>query len=419
MPGLKPGFGRLATVAEALDVLHAHRPVMGAETVKLEEALHRVLSRDVVSEIDVPQFHRAAMDGYAVRAVDTFGAGDGAPKTLQVVGALSPGSVWSGVVTQGTCLEIGTGSVMPEGADAVVMVEYTEPAGPSQVGVRQVRVRKGAVPGGNVIDPASDIQKGDVVLGAGALIGPSQLGALAAIGRPSVEVATRPRVALLSTGPELVEPGRSLGPGQIYDINSYTLRAALVADGFLISDTGSVPDQADPLKAAIRAGLAESDVVVVSGGSSLGGSDLVVEVFESLGRVLIHGVAVKPGKPLVVAVSDVDGDHEEGAGKLMIGLPGYPMSALCDYYVFVRPCLRAAQGRISRGRFTDVTLARKHASVLGRYEFVPVRLDGGRAHPLTKGSSSITALAAADGFIEVHENTEVLDEGESVRVALL
>jgi len=409
MPGLKPGFGRLATLAEALDVLSAHRPVMGTEGVLLEEALHRVLSKDVVSEIDVPHFAKAAMDGYAVIAEDTFGAGDDAPKTLEILGALSPGSVWPGVVTNAACLEIGTGSVIPAGADAVVMVEYTEPELPTKI-----RVRKGVAPGDNVIKPASDIRRGDVVLRSGALIGPTQLGALAAIGAASVQVAAKPTVALFSTGPELVEPGNSLGPGQIYDINTYTLRAAVQADGFLIADSGSIPDQAEPLRAAVERGLGAADVVVVSGGSSLGGSDLVVEVFESIGEVLIHGVAVKPGKPLVVALAEAAAGTR--ARKLMIGLPGYPVSALSDYYVFVQPCLRAAAGMTSQENFTDATLARKHASVLGRYEFVPVRVEGDRAHPLNKGSSSITALAHAHGFIEIHENVEVLEEGEPVRV---
>jgi len=382
---------------------------MGTEAALLEKALHRVLSEDVVSEIDVPHFAKAAMDGYAVIAEDTFGAGDDAPKTLEILGALSPGSVWPGVVSNAACLEIGTGSVIPAGADAVVMVEYTEPESPSRI-----RVRKGVAPGDNVIKPASDISRGDVVLGSGTLIGPTQLGALAAIGAASVEVHIRPKVALFSTGPELVGPGNSLGPGQIYDINTYTLRAALQSDGFLIADIGSVPDQAEPLRAVIEGGLDAADLVVVSGGSSLGGSDLVVEVFESLGQVLIHGVAVKPGKPLVVALADAASGTR--ARKLMIGLPGYPVSALSDYYVFVQPCLRASVGMTTHDGYTDAILARKHASVLGKYEFVPVRLEGDRANPLNKGSSSITALAHAHGFIEIQENIEILEEGEPVRV---
>lgn len=412
--GLKPGFGRLATLSEATEVL-MNRPLrLPDESVSLEQALHRVIAADVRSPIDVPHFPKAAMDGYAVVAADTFGARDSSPKELQVSGSLSPGSGEGAIVESGKCIEISTGAPMPPGADAVVMVEFTEQAGPGRV-----NIRKGTGPGDNVIQPASDIRKGQAVLTRGALLGPAQIGVLAAMGMTGVDVVSRPKVALFSTGPELRSPGQDLGPGQIYDINVHTLSSALKADGFEVVQIGSVPDEPVPLKEAIERGLGEAHTVMLSGGSSLGGSDLVVEAFKSAGELLLHGVAVKPGKPLVLGAAkrpapDGSGDVE----KLMIGLPGYPMSALSDYYVFVRPWLRTSMGLGEQGRFTDTVLARKHASAPGRYEFIPVALKAGRAHPVTGGSSSISALAAADGFIEVHENTEVLEEGQQVRVRL-
>ncbi|MGH2810425.1 MAG: molybdopterin-binding protein, partial [Actinomycetota bacterium] len=212
-----------------------------------------------------------------------------------------------------------------------------------------------------------------------------------------------------------VASGEDLSPGRIYDINGHTLAAALVADGCETIDLGLVPDDLEALLDAARRGVEEADLLLLSGGSSLGGGDLVVETFEKLGKLLLHGVAVKPGKPLVLATAT----DSEGRAKMMIGLPGYPMSALSDYLIFVRPYLRKAAGAAALSRWTDATLARKHFSVVGRYEFLPVGLEDNLAHPLTGGSSSISALARADGFVEVDENTEVLEEGSRVRVQLL
>lgn len=412
--GLKPGFGRLATLGEALDVLMAHPLALTSEEVGLSLALHRVLADDVVAPIDVPHFAKAAMDGYAVRAEDTFGASDASPRELSVEGALTPGQDASSPIRAGCCSEISTGAPMPPGADAVVMVEYTEPAAPGVV-----RIRKGVGPGDHVIKPASDIRKGDRVSTAGTLIRPPQIGVFAALGLRSVQVVARPRVGIFSTGSELLDLGEELGPGQIYDINVHTLSAALADEGCDVVALPTVPDQLEPLSAAIRDALGRTDVVLLSGGSSLGGSDFVVEAFEANGRVLIHGVAVKPGKPLVIGVALVPGrDGKTPVEKLMLGLPGYPMSALSDLYVFVQPWLRRGRREKDQGRFTHAILGRKHASVLGRYEFLPVTLDEGLALPVTKGSSSISALASADGFIEVHENTEVLEKGAPVTVRL-
>lgn len=412
--GLKPGFGRLATLREAIDVLMERSLILEPETVTLHEALNRVLARDLTAPIDVPHFAKAAMDGYAVVAADTFGASDSSPKQLMISGVLSPGRAGEMAVSGGACLEISTGAPMPDGADAVVMVEYTEPAGEGQV-----RIRKGVGPGDNVIRAASDIQKGAIVLEAGTVLRAPQIGVVAALGLDRVDVVSRPRVAVYSIGSELLQPGEELRPGRIYDINFHTLSAALTDDGFEVLQEQTVPDDLGALESAVARGLDEADLVLVSGGSSLGRSDLVVEAFEKAGRVLIHGVAVKPGKPLVIAVAGGRArDGKTRIEKLMIGLPGYPMSALSDLYVFVQPWLRKVMGVREVPRFTHAVLARKHASVLGRYEFLPVALRDGLAHPLSKGSSSISALASADGFVEVHENTEVLEEGSPVSVRL-
>jgi molybdopterin molybdotransferase len=239
------------------------------------------------------------------------------------------------------------------------------------------------------------------------------------VGCFEVEVFRRPKVALFSTGPEIIEAGGTLQAGRIFDVNTHTLKAALIDDGCEVHDLGIVPDEPDALDRALADGLREADVVLLSGGSSLGGGDLVDEAFARKGDLILHGVAVKPGKPVVLGTAkgrQLDGDGE--VEKMLIGLPGYPTSALSDYYIFVQPFLLSAMGVASRPSFVEATLARKHPSTVGRYEFLPVRLEGDDAIPLTKGSSAISPLAEADGWVEINENVEVVEKGERVRVRL-
>jgi molybdenum cofactor synthesis domain-containing protein len=411
---LKGGFGRLGTLGEAFDILYAHLPAPGTEVVDVADCLGRVLAHDAVASVDVPHFARAAMDGYAVRAEDTFGASDAATCVLEVVGSVLPGQIPETAVGEGRCVEIGTGAALPEGCDAVVMVEYTE-----QLGDGKVQVRKGVAPRENLVEVGSDVSSGATVLEKGCLLEPRHLGVLAAVGISKVEVFRRLRAALYSTGPELIASGGSLEAGKVFDINYHTLRAALVSDSCEVVEGGIIPDTPDDLDAAIARALGEADFMLLSGGSSLGGGDLVDAAFERAGRMLMHGVAVKPGKPLVLGIAagaSLEGGEE--VSKMLIGLPGYPMSALSDYYIFVQSFVRRALGVERRPAFTEAVLSRKHPSTVGRYEFLPVRLEGDQAIPLTKGSSAISALADADGFVEIDENTEVVDGGSRVRVRL-
>lgn len=411
---LKGGFGRLGTLGEAFDILFSHLPSPGTEMVELADCLGRVLARDAVAAVDVPHFTRAAMDGYAVRAEDTFGASDASTPVLEIVGTVLPGQIPDVAVTEGRCIEIGTGAALPEGCDAVVMVEYTEP-----VGDGKVQVRKGVAPRENLVEVGSDVASGTTVLEKGCLLEPRHLGVLAAVGLSKIEVFRRLRAALYSTGPELISSGGSLEAGRVFDINYHTLKAALISDACEVVEGGIIDDSPEALDVAIGRALGEADFLLLSGGSSLGGGDLVDAAFERAGRMLLHGVAVKPGKPLVLGVApgaSLDGSDQ--VDKLLIGLPGYPMSALSDYYIFVQGFLRRALGVERRPAFTDAVLSRKHPSTVGRYEFLPVRLEGDRAIPLTKGSSAISTLADADGFVEIDENTEVVDEGGRVRVRL-
>lgn len=409
MPTLKPGFGKLAMLFEVFTILEDHVPVLETERVGLGDALHRVLAEDVQSRIDVPHFQKSAMDGYAVMAADTFHAADSTPKVLQVVESVTPGRMPEIEITSGSCTEIGTGAPMPLGADAVVMVEYTE-AGASE---GWVQIRKPVAPGENLVEVGSDVAAGTTILKGGTWLEPRHLGALAAVGLQDVPVRRRLKVALFSTGPELLQPGSELEPGRIFDINSHTLRGALAADGCEVVDLGLVPDELGPLESALQLGLEKADLVLLSGGSSLGGGDLVVEAFEHTGELILHGVAVKPGKPVVMGRAE-----NQGISKMMIGLPGYPMSALSDYYIFVQWFIRRAYGMTRAPVLAEATISRKHASTVGRYEFLPVRLEAGMVTPLTKSSSSISALAEADGFVEIEENVEVIEKGDTVRVRM-
>lgn len=409
MAGLKPGFGRLASMAEAFEVLYRYVPDVGATDVALPDARGRVLASDVVSPVDVPHFRKSAMDGYAVRAADTFGASASGPRRLDVLGSVWPGEVFGGEVGHGEAVEIGTGAPLPDGADAVVMVEYTEPDAGG------VAVSRALAPGDNVIEAGSDVAEGTVVLAAGTVLEPRHVGVLGALGVETVSVRERVRVSLFSTGNEILEPGRPLEPGKIHDINTWALRAALEADGCEVAGFGVVPDDRAALARVLQEAVAHGDLVVLSGGSSLGGGDLVGEVLSDLGDTLVHGVAIKPGKPVVIGAVT---DPTSGRDKPVIALPGYPMSCLSDYEILVRPILDRAVGRTRREAFIEARMARKHASTIGRYEFLPVRVSGGEAHPLTKGSSAITSLTEADGFVEIAENVEVVERGEPVRVRL-
>jgi molybdopterin molybdotransferase len=399
----KAGFGKLMSLSEARELALKNAPDLGTEKVPVGEALGRVLAGPVKIEIDVPHFAKAAMDGYAVRAEDTFGASESSPVRLRAVGHVTPGEVIDRTLGKGECIGISTGAPMPEGADATLMVENTETEG------EEILVYKTVAPGQNYIKVGSDLSAGSTLFQSGLELAPRHLGVLVAAGLREVEVRRMPRVALMSTGNEIVAPGASLGPGKIYNINSTTLAAALRGFGCEVIDLGVIADKPEAVREAIARALKQADMVMLSGGSSLGRGDFVPGVMGSFGSVLFHGIAVKPGKPTALAVA---------GSKLIFGLPGYPASALSNYYILLEPILERMTGRIVRKSFAEAKMERKVYSTVGRYQFLPVRLEGGKAVPVMRGSSSITTLAAADGFVEIEENVEVVEKGTAVTVRL-
>ena len=386
-------------------ILESARPTERTERVALRAASGRVVASPPAAALDVPPFDRAAMDGYAVRAEDTFGAGRYDAKVLRVTEKVYTGQMPTRVVSAGECVEIATGAPMPSGADAVVMVEETERV----AGTEDVRIFTPVYPRQHVGRRAADIAAGQPVLTPGDVLTPSRIGALAAVGALDVDVYAKPRIAILSTGNEIVEPGAPLAPGQIYDINRFTLSSIIEAHGGVPVLLPTASDTLEALSAAIDVALAE-DVLVFSGGSSVGERDLILDVLISRGEVLFHGVAVKPGKPTVFGMVE---------GKPVLGMPGYPTSCLSNGYMLLVPLLR----RIARlpeyqPHTLRLPLSRRVVSTTGRHQFYTVRIQDGAAVPAFKASGDITSMSLADGFIEIPAQTDIVEAGEMVEVKL-
>jgi len=405
MPEAMRPIRKTIAIDEALAlVLESGAPVERTERVALAAARDRVAAEEVTSALDVPPFDRAAMDGYAVRAEDTFGAGRHEPKVLRVVGTIHSGEMPPAAVGAGDAMQIATGAPMPHGADAVVMVEETE-----RTATNEVRIFAPVYPRQNAGRRASDIAIGSRVVSAGELLTPSRIGALAAVGTLDVEVYAQPRVALIPTGNEVIQPGARLEPGQIYDLNRFTLGALVEAHGCVSVPLPPARDTLDVLSAALDAAIRE-DVVVFSGGSSVGERDLMVDLLTACGEILFHGVAVKPGKPTVFGRVN---------GKPVFGMPGNPTSCLSNGYMLLVPMIRRiARLPAYRPHVVRVPLARRIVSTTGRHQFYTVRLDDGAATPAFKGSGDITSMAHADGYIEIGAQTEIVEAGDLVDVKL-
>ena len=386
-------------------ILDAATPIARTERVPLSQAGGRVIAAPPAASMDVPPFDRAAMDGYAVRAEDTFGAGRFDPKVLRSIETVHTAQVATRAVAAGECIQIATGAPMPLGADAVVMVEETERI----AGSDDVRFFTPVYPRQHVGRRAADIAAGQPVLQAGDVLNPSRIGALAAVGTIDVEVFAQPRMAILSTGNEVVEPGQPLGPGQIYDINRFTLSAIIAAHGGVPVILPAAQDTVEALSAAIDSALAE-DVLVFSGGSSVGERDLIMDVLLKRGEVVFHGVAVKPGKPTVFG---------HVGGKPVLGMPGYPTSCLSNGYMLLVPMLRRmARLPEHRPQIVRLPLARRVVSTTGRHQFYTVRIADGAAVPAFKASGDITSMAHADGYIEILPQVDIVEAGELVDVKL-
>lgn len=395
---------------------HLNLGPLGCEMVPLAAALNRPLAEDVASPVDVPGFDRSNVDGFAVRAADTFGTMEETPRRVELTGeVLAPGVMPATAVMPGLATTIATGAMLPRGADAVVMVEDTELV---DEGERLwLDIARAVAPGQNISFAGTDIARGETVLRAGQLLTSREIGVLAAMGRAEVSVYRRPRVAVLSTGNEIVPPGEPRPPAAVYDSNLAILSAAVVECGGQPVPLGVVADDEDALTAAIDRALG-CDVAILSGGTSKGAGDLSYRVVAQRLRppgIVAHGVALKPGKPVCLAVSD---------GKPVVILPGFPTSAIFTFHEFAAPVIRALAGLPPQDRaVVSATLPLRVNSERGRTEYLLVNLvrtDAGfAAYPMGKGSGSVTTFSHADGFLTIGPQTERLEPGAAVEVQLL
>ncbi|MET4119088.1 putative molybdopterin biosynthesis protein [Bradyrhizobium sp. JR1.5] len=385
---------------------------LSSETRKLGAALGASLAEDITAPIDVPPFDRSNVDGFAVRSADLATAGEGAPVRLGLNGeTIHCGTVPAVQVAAGTATPIATGGPLPRGADAVIMVEHTQPAGSGAIDVRRA-----ASPGQFISYAGSDIARGEALLRAGTIIGSREVGMLAACGIAEVSVVRKPRVAVISTGDELVQPGEVLAPAAIYDTNGAIVTAAIDENGGEAVFLGAIPDDEAQLEAAMRGALADADMLVLSGGTSKGAGDLSHRIIGWLGQpgIIAHGIALKPGKPLCLAVCD---------GKPVVILPGFPTSAMFTFHDMIVPVLRKMAGLPPRSDAkVNATVPVRIASELGRTEFVMVSLvegkDGLIAYPSGKGSGAITSFAQADGFLRIDALADKMPAGTEAEVTL-
>lgn len=410
---MKPFF-HVVSPSEAREILGAIEPV-GIETARTVHARGRVLAEDLYSKVDLPHFHRAAMDGYAVRAKDTFGASASQPAYLKVIETVEMGREATRPLGRGEAARIATGGMMPPESDAVLMIEYADEAGNGMV-----EIQRSVSPWQNVMRIGDDIGRGRIVFRRGRRLRAQDLGSLTGIGISSVAVFKKPRVALISTGDEIVEPDVEPAPGQVRNINQYSLLALLEECGAEVRDLGVVRDDKTALAKALEDGLCWGDLVLLSGGSSVGAKDIALEAMLSFARakVLFHGISVSPGKPTI---------YVHAAGKPLLGLPGYPVSALVIFHLFAAPAIRILGGEDPAtawafDKMSRAILKTNLVSQPGREDYVRVCLErlGGKVYatPLPGKSGAIFTLVHADGMVRIDSNQEGVEAGEEVEVIL-
>jgi len=375
------------------------------ESVGLDQALGRYLGADIVAQEDVPAFDRSTVDGFAVRSSDLRGCSDSIPAILQKVGDSVMGRSYEIPLAPDTCVYVPTGGAIPPNADAMVMLEFTE-----DLGGDQFAFYRPVAPGANLILRGEDLKQGEAILKSGKKLGVADIGTLAALGKTEVPVFSRPVVGIISTGDELVPPGKSLQPGQIRDVNSDMLKAAVEQrNGFAISK-GIVEDDFDALKNACLELISRVDILLVSGGTSVGEKDNMPRIMADLGEMLIHGLAVKPGKPTIIG---------EIEGKAVFGLPGNPVAAFFIFDSLVKPLLLAMQGGKAKIEQAEARLTRAVSSNHGREEFILVRLEGSEAEPVPSKSGLISTVSRANAYFIIPRDQEGLPKGALVQVTRL
>ncbi len=416
-----PEFLTLLPPDQARDELLSHLapPTIDSESIGIVHALGRFTSADTFAPHPLPDFPRTTVDGYAVRARDTFGASDSLPAYLNLIGEVPMGDTPAFELGAGQCALIHTGGMLPNGADAAVMIEYTQHivGAEHRSAPTEIEIFKSVADGENVIRIGEDVAQGQLVIPKGAQLRPAEIGGLMALGITSIHVVKKPRVGLISTGDEVIDPGQTPRPGQVRDINSYTLGALVEKCGGAAIRYGIFSDQFQVLKEAAAKALSECDVLIITAGSSASTRDMTADVIRTLGEpgVLVHGINTRPGKPTILGVCN---------GKAVIGLPGNPVSALVNGYLFVVPVIEKLLGALPKPKATvQATLTVNLPSQAGREDWWPVKLTTTRntqyADPIFGKSNLIFTLAAADGLLRIHSDATGLSAGEIVEVVLV
>ncbi len=376
-----------------------------SEEVSVDEGYNRVLFEDIKSRMDFPPFDKALKDGFAIKSEDSFGVNDENPNTLEVIDFLEAGSTTEKTVELGKTVEISTGAAMPKGADAVVMVEYCDKH------ENKVDILKSATPGLDVAKKGSDIEKGKLLMKKESILTPGKIGVLLSQGFKTVKVFKKPSVGIISTGNEIITQDDKITYGKIFDVNGGMIKNDSIACGADAKFLGIVKDDYGMLKEKIQQSLKEVDILICSGGTSAGLGDVMKHVLEELGQVYIHGISVQPGKPTIVGVVDE---------KIVIGLPGNPVSALMIFNVFIAQAINKLAGReysFVENRIKGTLQQRIHSPV-GRMQYQLVKVDGDKIQPIFKDSGAIFSLSTADGYVKVLKSVELIDEGEEVEVFL-
>ncbi|MBN2076321.1 MAG: molybdopterin molybdotransferase MoeA [Dehalococcoidales bacterium] len=389
---------------EALETVKKNiKPINDTEVISIENAVGRVLAEDITATESTPPFNRGAMDGYAVKAEDTSGASKENPSVLELVGVIHAGDVPDGGVGTGQCMQIATGAMLPDGTDAVVKVEETSIAG------SMVSIYKEVSPFTDVGKKGEDIKAGETVLNAGMYLDAGKVGVLASQGLEKVKVYIKPRVAVMPSGEEVVELGKKLKPGQLYDINSYTILSVVNENGGIPVRPGIIGDTVEEIRTKLTEALEKSDFLVFSGGSSAGEKDLLSSVVAEMGIIVFHGVEIKPGKPTMFAIIN---------DKPVFGMPGHPTSSLINSYLFLAPALRI-MARLPRKRVETVTakLSKAAKGAKDRPQLMTVKLEGEEAIPVFTESGAITSISRADAYFKIEKNGSV-EKGEEVTVTL-
>ena len=401
-------FLKIKECDEAIDIIQKlcqEKLTQQSEEVLVGESYGRILFEDVYSRMDFPPFNKALKDGFAILAEDSFGASEENPKTLEVIDFLEAGATTDKKVEKGKCIEISTGAAMPEGSESVVMVEYAEKFD------GEVNLLTSATPTQDVARKGSDIEEGKLILKKGDFLNPGKIGVLLSQGFETIEVYKKPTLGVISSGNEITLQGEELSYGKIYDVNGGMIKNAAISCGADAHFLGVMRDDYDEVKQKITQSLEDVDILICSGGTSAGLGDVLNSVLEELGEVHIHGISVQPGKPTIVGVIN---------DKLVIGLPGNPVSALMIFNAFIAEPLTKLAGINKNFEIETVNgkMTRRIHSPVGRMQYQLVKVDGEEVHPIFKDSGAIFSLSSADGYVKVPKSVELLDEGEEVEVYL-